>query len=384
MTSWDTLRQEQQYELCIMTKRTEKATAFDFARILIAWQKQHGRHGLPWQKTRSAYRIWLSEIMLQQTQVATVVPYYTRFLRRFPNVCALAEAEHEEVMALWSGLGYYARARHLHRCAKVIVQKYGGRFPMDAHALAQLPGIGRSTASAIVVFSCNIRAPILDGNVVRFFSRLFGIDGYAGTRVTKERLWQQAELLLPGRNVKAYTQGLMDVGATLCTRVRPACERCPFADRCVALAEDSVSALPTRKPSRALPQKQVVMALLVYRGSILLKKRPDSGIWGGLFSLPEEEVRAGREGAAEMRQWATCFGGIAEEERWNNFVHTFTHFRLHVTPILFRMSSAISLANDAEYVWYALDRTATAPLPAPVKKLLLRAHANAVSPNSGA
>ncbi|MGE5622963.1 MAG: A/G-specific adenine glycosylase, partial [Bacillota bacterium] len=207
-----------------------------FSAQVIRWQKQHGRHALPWQNTRDAYRIWLSEIMLQQTQVAAVIPYYQRFLERFPDVFVLAAAPAEEVMAYWSGLGYYSRARNLHRCAQRVVSEYGGVFPSDPVLLADLPGIGRSTAAAIAAFAYGARAAILDGNVKRVFCRVFGVDGFPGTKPVEDKLWRRAIALLPQDDIEAYTQGLMDLGATVCTRSSPSCEACPLAQRCVARA----------------------------------------------------------------------------------------------------------------------------------------------------
>ncbi|HZX26470.1 MAG TPA: A/G-specific adenine glycosylase, partial [Telluria sp.] len=237
----------------------KRVTAFpgeadpEFSAAVIAWQRAHGRHTLPWQNTRDAYRVWLSEIMLQQTQVAAVLGYYARFLERFPDVFELARAPSEDVMAHWSGLGYYTRARNLHACAKRVVEEYGGVFPADPALLAQLPGIGRSTAAAIAAFSYGARAAILDGNVKRVFARVFGIDAYPGEKKVEDALWARAEALLPADGIESYTQGLMDLGATLCTRGTPACERCPLAQRCVALATGRTAELPVRKPKKAVP-----------------------------------------------------------------------------------------------------------------------------------
>ena len=258
-----------------------------FSDAIIAWQKVHGRHTLPWQNTRNAYLVWLSEIMLQQTQVSAVLGYYARFLERFPTVQSLAEAPVEDVMAQWSGLGYYTRARNLHKCAQRVVAEYGGVFPSDPLLLADLPGIGRSTAAAIAAFSSGTRAAIMDGNVKRVFARVFGIDTYPGERKTEEAMWRRAEALLPETGIEAYTQGLMDMGATLCTRSSPSCERCPMQSRCVAFATDRTRDLPVRKPKKASPEKQAIMLAIVDDGQVLLEQRPATGIWGGLMSLPE-------------------------------------------------------------------------------------------------
>jgi A/G-specific adenine glycosylase len=351
-----------------------------FSEAVIRWQKQHGRHALPWQNTRDAYRIWLSEIMLQQTQVAAVIPYYQRFLARFPDVASLAGATSEEVMSHWSGLGYYSRARNLHQCAKHIVAEYGGVFPGDPELLSQLPGIGRSTAAAIAAFSCGARAAILDGNVKRVFSRVFGIDGYPGAKPVEDKLWQRAVALLPERDVEPYTQGLMDLGATLCSRNKPDCRACPLAQRCVALATDRVHELPVRKPKKAIPEKHTTMLVIGDRDQVLLEQRPDSGIWGGLLSLPEagqagslidSEHSEQKEFEASIARIVAPFGVPASCERLQPFSHVFTHFKLHVSPYRVRLARRVDHAAEGRHVWYDTHKLAEAPLPAPVKKLLL-------------
>jgi A/G-specific adenine glycosylase len=342
-----------------------------FSDEVIRWQKQHGRHALPWQNTRDAYRIWLSEIMLQQTQVAAVIPYYQRFLVRFPDVATLAAAPADEVMAHWSGLGYYTRARNLHRCAQRVVADYGGVFPGDPALLAELPGIGRSTAAAIAAFSCGARAAILDGNVKRVFCRVFGIDGFPGAKTVEDKLWQRAVALLPQQDVESYTQGLMDLGATVCTRSTPACERCPLAPRCAALATARVSQLPARKPKKAIPERQTAMLVITDGERVLLEQRPDSGIWGGLLSLPEVTDGEGDALTSRIHSAVAPFGSVASCERLQPFSHGFTHFKLHVAPYRVRLERRLELAGQLNHVWYAADRLATAPLPAPVKKLLL-------------
>jgi len=343
-----------------------------FAEAVIDWQRRHGRHALPWQNTRDAYRVWLSEIMLQQTQVTAVIPYYQRFLQRFPDVAALAAAPAEDVMAHWSGLGYYSRARNLHRCARQIVEQYGGCFPADPALLAELPGIGRSTAAAIAAFSAGARAAILDGNVKRVFARVFGIDGYPGTKAVEERMWQRADALLPEHGIEAYTQGLMDLGATLCTRGRPSCQSCPLRQRCVALAEGRVAELPARKPARARPEKQVAMLVVLDRGQVLLERRPDSGIWGGLWSLPEIDADPARFDAEAGRALAP-FGAVGACVPLPEFFHVFTHFRLRVAPYRVTLARRLELAAEARHLWHDGARLAEAPLPAPVRKLLQQA-----------
>jgi A/G-specific adenine glycosylase len=347
-----------------------------FSEAVIRWQKQHGRHALPWQNTRDAYRIWLSEIMLQQTQVAAVIPYYQRFLTRFPSVASLAEAGSEEVMAHWSGLGYYSRARNLHRCAQRVIAEHGGIFPSDPILLAELPGIGRSTAAAIAAFAYGRRAAILDGNVKRVFCRVFGIEGFPGAKPVEDKLWQRAVALLPQQNIEAYTQGLMDLGATLCTRSKPSCTSCPLADNCVALDTGRVHLLPVRKTKKAVPEKHATMLVISDHDHVLLEQRPDSGIWGGLLSLPEldwiDTEIVGQDQVDSVVAGAVArFGELASCERLQPFSHVFTHFKLHVAPYRVTLTRRAGFAGQSSHVWYASEQLATAPLPAPVKKLLL-------------
>lgn len=356
-----------------------------FSSDIITWQLQFGRHALPWQNTGDAYRIWLSEIMLQQTQVASVIPYYQKFLARFPDVHALADAPSDAVMALWSGLGYYTRARNLHRCAQQVVREHGGVFPSDPALLVALPGIGRSTAAAIAAFAYGTRAAILDGNVKRVFCRVFGVSGYPGSKPIEDRLWQLAEQLLPAQQMGAYTQGLMDLGATLCTRTRPSCTRCPLAGRCVALATDRVHVLPERKQKKAVPQRHVAMLVILDREQVLLEQRPDCGIWGGLLSLPELGVNVSPLGGiapptgdsllheikAGIVRTIAPFGEPDSSTALTPFTHAFTHFKLHVTPYLVTLSRRLDGAGEHGHVWYDTARIADAALPAPIKKLLL-------------
>lgn len=350
-----------------------------FSHAVIHWQKQHGRHVLPWQNTRDGYRIWLSEIMLQQTQVAAVIPYYQRFLVRFPDIASLAAAPADEVMAHWSGLGYYSRARNLHRCAQRICAEYGGTFPADPALLADLPGIGRSTAAAISAFAYGTRAAILDGNVKRVFCRIFGIDGYPGEKRVEEVLWRRAEALMPAEDVEAYTQGLMDLGATVCTRSRPSCAGCPMAQRCVAFATGRVAELPVRKPKKVIPERHTAMLVIVDRNQVLLEQRPDMGIWGGLLSLPElDRLGVDMDGATDkvalealLGPATARFGPLAAYERLQPFSHGFTHFKLQIMPYRLTLARRLDMAGQAGHVWYDLEKLAQAPLPAPVKKLLL-------------
>jgi A/G-specific adenine glycosylase len=345
-----------------------------FADALIGWQKQHGRHQLPWQGTRDAYRIWLSEIMLQQTQVATVIPYYARFLDSFPDVAALAVAPTEAVMAHWSGLGYYTRARNLHRCAQQVVANHAGRFPSDPETLASLPGIGKSTAAAIAAFAFGARAAILDGNVKRVFCRVFGVEGFPGQAAVEKHLWQHAEAMLPAREIEAYTQGLMDLGATLCTRTRPACDRCPMQSRCIAHASGRTSELPARKPKKVIPEKSTVMLVVVHEGEILMEQRPPEGIWGGLLSLPElNRMSSGTSDVDLDEQLAlalSSFGDIDDSVMLGSFVHGFTHYRLSIMPVHVTLRQRHVMAAQSDYQWRALAQISEAALPSPVRKLL--------------
>ncbi len=339
-----------------------------FAHAVIAWQRRHGRHNLPWQGSADPYRVWLSEVMLQQTQVSAVIPYYTRFLERFPDVLALADAPQSEVMALWSGLGYYSRARNLHRCAQIVRDLHGGKFPASAAALAELPGIGRSTAAAIAAFSFGERAAILDGNVKRVLCRVFGIEGWPGQRAIEEDLWRRAEALLPEDGMQAYTQGLMDLGASLCTRGQPRCEACPLASRCVAHATGRSRELPTPRPKKITPHKTAHMLLLTHEGEVLLEQRGPSGIWGGLLSLPE--LALAEPTPEQVRQLASAHGPVGELRPLPAVTHVFTHFTLHFTPWLVQLERRAELCGETALQWTAMTALRQAALPAPVKKLL--------------
>lgn len=351
-----------------------------FSQAVVDWQRSHGRHTLPWQNTTDAYRVWLSEIMLQQTQVAAVLGYYARFLERFPTVQALAEAPSEDVMAHWSGLGYYTRARNLHACAKRVVQDYDGVFPSDPALLADLPGIGRSTAAAIAAFSGGVRAAIMDGNVKRVFARVFGIDAYPGIKPVEDAMWRRAEALLPETNdnpgaIEAYTQGLMDLGATLCTRSRPDCGRCPLQDRCVAFATGRTAELPVRKPKKTTPEKRTAMLVVLDGGQVLLEQRPQTGIWGGLLSLPEVGGHVPMEEdeepvcTSDVAAAASAFGTLDEVRALRPLVHVFTHYKLHIAPFAVTLASRADAGSN--YQWWSMNAIGDAPLPAPVKKLLL-------------
>ena len=337
-----------------------------FAGRVIEWQQASGRHDLPWQRTRDPYRIWLSEIMLQQTQVSAVIPYYGRFLARFPDLESLAAAPEDDVLALWSGLGYYARARNLHSAARAIVERHAGVFPSAFDEIVALPGIGRSTAGAIAVFAFGARHPILDGNVKRVFARVFGIAGFPGEKKIETALWVRAETLLPSQNVDAYTQGLMDLGAAVCIRARPRCEECPLHDECVARREKRIAVLPAPRPKKPLPEKSTVMLILQRNREVLLEKRPAPGIWGGLWSFPE--IAALGDAASALR---TRFGAeVMSEGALPDMRHGFTHYALTITPALLRVTQLEPRAHSPGHVWLTPADAINAAVPAPVRAIL--------------
>jgi A/G-specific adenine glycosylase len=337
-----------------------------FAERIIAWQRQAGRHGLPWQQQRDAYRVWLSEVMLQQTQVTAVIPYYQRFIARFPDVRSLAGAEEDDVLRLWSGLGYYARARNLHRAAQLIIAQHEGQFPHSIEAIAALPGVGRSTAGAIAVFAFGQRHPILDGNVKRVLTRYFGIEGYPGDKLVDRRLWAEAQAQLPEREVEAYTQGLMDLGALVCSRTAPRCERCPLDIACLARREGRTGNLPTPRPRRAIPQRSTRMLLLRKGCDLLLERRPGAGVWGGLWCFPELPPNV------DAQLWARAQFG-AQVTHWQCLPiveHVFTHFRLDIEPILAEVIALDGAAEAAGRIWLPASEAAGAAVPAPIRTLL--------------
>jgi A/G-specific adenine glycosylase len=337
------------------------------ADALIAWHGQQGRHDLPWQSDRTPYRVWVSEIMLQQTQVATVIPYYLRFMQRFPNVRALADAPIDDVLHLWTGLGYYARARNMHRAATLVRDEFGGEFPTTFEEVASLPGIGRSTAGAILALSRGQRFPILDGNVKRVLSRYFGVEGSAMERAVSERLWKLADDCTPAEGVDVYTQAIMDLGATVCTRRKPLCAYCPLSADCMARLTGRQNELPSPRPARERRVRNVFMLVAVRDdGSVLLERRPDTGVWGGLWCLPEFgtsiAVRSYMQRALHL---------VREEPRALDQVeHAFTHFDLVITPLLARCMGSAGIMDDAQNVWYNTRAPARIGLPAPVKSLL--------------
>jgi len=339
----------------------------DFSSRLIRWQRQHGRRGLPWQDA-DVYRVWLSEIMLQQTQVATVIPYYRRFIASFPTIAALAVASEEQVLTHWSGLGYYARGRNLHRAAQIIVEQYGGKFPRQYEQVLQLPGIGRSTAAAICALAWHERRAILDGNVRRVLARYCGIAGWTGNKQVEERLWEQADALLPQRDVATYTQALMDLGATVCTRGKPKCGDCPVQAGCVAFNTGRINELPTPRPRKAVPERHATFLLLMHSNDILLEKRPGSGIWGGLWCPPQFDDEAA------ARDWFVRSGMAASKgERLEAFTHTFTHFKLHIAPLKIELVRKPLRAAQPGSLWLDVEEALRAAIPTPVRAMLNKA-----------
>jgi A/G-specific adenine glycosylase len=338
----------------------------DFATRLLAWFDEHGRKDLPWQQDVNEYRVWVSEIMLQQTQVQTVIPYFNRFVERFPDVEVLAGANQDDVLSHWSGLGYYARARNLHKAARHIRDHFGGRFPDSFDELLTLPGVGRSTAGAVLSLADGQRHAILDGNVKRVLARHEAIAGWPGKTSVANELWMTAERNTPKDRVSAYTQAIMDIGATLCTRSRPSCDRCPVWEDCAALRLNSVSDYPGRKPKRTKPLRTTTMVLASFEGQVYLERRPEAGIWGGLWSLPELGERS-------IGSWCDEVLGIAatETQSWDVMRHSFSHFDLDIQPIVVRIRSHASTVADADSrTWHRLDAAPPGGLAAPVRKLI--------------
>ncbi|MBL8526002.1 MAG: A/G-specific adenine glycosylase [Betaproteobacteria bacterium] len=337
-----------------------------FAKKVIAWQQREGRHGLPWQGTKDAYRVWLSEIMLQQTQVATVIPYFERFLQRFPDVVSLAKAPEDDVMQLWAGLGYYARARNLHRAAKQVVELHGGKFPDDFEAIHALPGVGRSTAAAISAFAFGQRKPILDGNVKRVFARHFGVGGDVKSKAVEDQLWQVAEQQLPKSDIETYTQGLMDLGATLCKRTQPSCLLCPVGKTCVGFKEGRTEELPGKGLRKEVPHREMRMLVILHKEDVLLEKRPPTGIWGGLWCLPEAPME--KDSVDTLARKYRLKGRIARE--LDRVEHGFTHYSLTIFPIQIEVKKVDLAAMEPGLMWIDIREAGNAAVPAPVKRIL--------------
>jgi len=342
-----------------------------FARMLLQWFALHGRKTLPWQVDPTPYRVWVSEVMLQQTQVATVIPYYQRFMARFPDVRSLAAAPLDEVLHLWTGLGYYARARNLQTCAQVLVARWDGKFPLQVEAMMELPGIGRSTAGAILALSGGQALPILDGNAKRVLARVFGIAGDPTAKAVLMRLWERAEACTPAEEVAAYTQAIMDLGATVCRRSRPACTLCPMNAICIAALEGRQSELPGKKLERARPSREATL-LIAETGSlgseaVLVERRPSAGVWGGLWSPPQFE--------SESHALAWClqeFGEAAQSRPLPPIDHAFTHFDLRLNPLRVRCAARTGVSETHDRLWYQLSAPPRIGLPQPIRQLFER------------
>lgn len=330
---------------------------------LLDWHQKHGRHDLPWQNTQDAYRIWVSEIMLQQTQVSTVIDYYQRFMKRFPSVEDLGAAPEDEVLHYWTGLGYYARARNLHKSAQIISDQYNGNFPTNFEDVIALPGIGRSTAGAILAFSTQQRFAVLDGNVKRVLARFYEIEGWYGVKQVETKLWELAEKNTPTIGVDTYTQAIMDFGATLCTRSKPKCDNCPLQTDCQAYQNNRTAELPHGKPKKDKPTKETYMLLIKNKeDAFLLQKNPPSGIWGGLWCPPQ--TNSLEDARIDYKQHVEIL------EELPIYKHTFSHYHLKITPVFCRLNSNATTVNEAEQTWYILNSEQQLGLAAPVKKLL--------------
>ncbi|WP_439134669.1 A/G-specific adenine glycosylase [Pseudomaricurvus sp.] len=345
----------------------DSSLAQDFSQRVLDWFDLHGRKHLPWQQGVTPYRVWVSEIMLQQTQVATVIPYFERFMEHYPTVQALAAAPQDDVLHLWTGLGYYARARNLHKCAQAVVSDFGGEFPASVDELQSLSGIGRSTAGAIASLSMGQKAAILDGNVKRVLARHYAVDGWPGTTSVLNQLWEIAEALTPDQRCQHYTQAMMDLGAMVCTRSKPDCHSCPLMDSCQAFHQGNQTDYPGKKPKKDKPVKSVQLLMLRNpNGEWLLEQRPASGIWGGLWSFPEI---ASEECVTDY--WQQAHGQeLIHQETWDSFRHTFSHYHLDITPVVADIETSASQVGERAVYWYDVHAPASLGLAAPVKLLL--------------
>ncbi|WP_075184811.1 A/G-specific adenine glycosylase [Teredinibacter haidensis] len=338
-----------------------------FAQKLLKWFDQYGRKNLPWQQPIHPYRVWVSEIMLQQTQVETVIPYFNRFLERFPTLESLANAPLDDVLHLWTGLGYYARARNLHKCAQTVQAEHQGQMPSDVESLEALPGIGRSTAAAIASIAYEQSTAILDGNVKRVLARHHAVDGWPGKPAVLNQLWQHAEQHMPKKRCRDYTQAIMDLGATVCTRSKPQCNQCPVVSTCQAHAQSNPQDYPGKKPKKTLPIKQIQMLLIHNKsGEVLLEQRPPTGIWGGLWSLPE--LQQTEDSKAHISEH---IGKVSTHIEWPQLRHTFSHYHLDISPIAVKLAKVYpQIMENNRQLWYNLQQPQNLGLAAPVKKLL--------------
>ncbi|MFT6406090.1 MAG: A/G-specific adenine glycosylase [Marinomonas primoryensis] len=340
----------------------------NFAPRVLAWFDEHGRKTLPWQENKTPYRVWISEIMLQQTQVTTVIPYYHKFMTSFPSVEALAQAEQDEVLAHWSGLGYYARARNMHKAAKMLVDEFDSEFPQSVEGVCELPGIGRSTAAAILSISRGVQAAILDGNVKRVLSRFHAVPTWPGEKKTENAMWELAESYMPNERCGDYTQAMMDLGATLCTRSKPQCLLCPLESDCEGRQTPDPTQFPIRKPKKAAkPEKSIqLLVLMNQQEQLLLEKRPQTGIWGGLWSLPELATNESVVLHIEQRFSAQVSSVIP----LSSFRHTFSHYHLDISPSQIQMAAANWIMEGDKYQWFSQQEALALGLPAPVRSIL--------------
>ncbi|TSJ54884.1 A/G-specific adenine glycosylase [Atlantibacter subterranea] len=347
--------------------------AQQFSRQVLDWYDKYGRKTLPWQIEKTPYKVWLSEVMLQQTQVATVIPYFTRFMARFPGVTDLANAPLDEVLHLWTGLGYYARARNLHKAAKMVAEQYGGIFPQTFDDVAALPGVGRSTAGAILSLSLGQHFPILDGNVKRVLARCYAVEGWPGKKEVEKKLWSLSEAVTPAKGVERFNQAMMDLGAMVCTRSRPKCEICPLQLGCVAYATQSWARYPGKKPKQVLPEKVGYFLLMQQDNTVRLTQRPPVGLWGGLFCFPQFDSEQ------SLREWLAKRNIKADTlTQLNAFRHTFSHFHLDIIPMWLSVSSQASCVEEESALWYNLAQPPSVGLAAPVERLLQQLHAEPV------
>jgi A/G-specific adenine glycosylase len=335
-----------------------------FSRLVLDWYDKFGRKSLPWQQEKSLYKVWLSEVMLQQTQVATVIPYFVRFMARFPTVTSLANAPLDEVLHLWTGLGYYARARNLHKAAQQVAQRHGGVFPQNFDDVAALPGVGRSTAGAILSLALGQHYPILDGNVKRVLARCYAVSGWPGKKEVEKRLWQISADVTPAAGVAQFNQAMMDLGAMVCTRTRPKCELCPLKSGCEACASASWASYPGKKPKQTLPERTGYFLLMQHDGEVFLAQRPPSGLWGGLFCFPQFESEEA------LRAWVASRSIAGRLTQLTAFRHTFSHFHLDIVPMWLSVSSAGACMDEGAGLWYNLASPPSVGLAAPVERLL--------------
>lgn len=338
--------------------------AQQFSRQVLDWYDKYGRKTLPWQLEKTPYKVWLSEVMLQQTQVTTVIPYFERFMAHFPTVTDLAHAPLDEVLHLWTGLGYYARARNLHKAAQQVATQHGGVFPQTFDDIAALPGVGRSTAGAILSLALGQHYPILDGNVKRVLARAYAVSGWPGKKEVEKRLWQISSEVTPAQGVERFNQAMMDLGAMVCTRSRPKCELCPLSNGCEAYAHGSWASYPGKKPKQTLPERTGYFLLMQHGDEVFLAQRPPSGLWGGLFCFPQFESEAA------LRDWLSARGIAPRLTQLNAFRHTFSHFHLDIVPMWLSVSASGACMDEAAGLWYNLARPPSVGLAAPVERLL--------------